>query len=157
MTAQMTERQLKSNGIDMHFTEQSTGPLVVLCHGWPELSYSCRRRLPSIADAGFNAVAPDMRGYGRPSEPKDIFTYSIFHITGDIIGLVAALGERQAILIGHDWGAPIAWHCAMFRPDVFTAGGGLCGPPHARGAGRPLGVLSAAGARRVSSVGFPEA
>jgi pimeloyl-ACP methyl ester carboxylesterase len=156
MTAQMTERQLKVNGIDMHFTEQGSGPLVVLCHGWPELSYSWRHQLPAIADAGFHAVAPDMRGYGRTSAPKDISTYSIFHITGDIIGLVAALGETQAIVIGHDWGAPIAWHCAMFRPDVFTAVVGLSVPPYARGPARPLGMLRAAGHERFYWIYFQE-
>src|SRR5947199_1775795 len=78
MTAQMTERQLKVNGIDMHFAEQGSGPLVILCHGWPELSYSWRHQLPALAQAGYRAVAPDMRGFGRTTAPPDIDAYSIF-------------------------------------------------------------------------------
>jgi pimeloyl-ACP methyl ester carboxylesterase len=156
MTAQMTERQLKVNGIDMHVTEQGSGPLVILCHGWPELSYSWRHQLPPIAEAGFHAVAPDMRGYGQTSAPKDISDYSIFHMTGDIVELVAALGEKQPTVIGHDWGAPIAWHCAMFRPDVFTAVVGLSVPPRPRGAARPLGILRAAGLERFYWIYFQE-
>src|SRR5947209_19615997 len=121
MTAQFTERQLKVNGIDMHVTEAGSGPLVILCHGWPELSYSWRHQLPAIAEAGFHAVAPDMRGYGQTSAPKGISEYSLFHLTGDIVELVAALGEKQAIINGHEWGATIAWHCAMFQPGLLTA------------------------------------
>jgi pimeloyl-ACP methyl ester carboxylesterase len=156
MTAQMTVRQVKVNGIDMHVTEAGSGRLVILCHGWPELSYSWRHQLPAIAAAGFRAVAPDMRGYGETSAPKDIADYTLFHLTGDIVELVAALGEKQAIIIGHDWGAPVAWHCAMFRPDVFTAVVGLSVPPRPRGAARPLGMLRAAGLERFYWIYFQE-
>jgi pimeloyl-ACP methyl ester carboxylesterase len=156
MTAQFTERTLKVNGIDMHVTEQGSGRLVILCHGWPELSYSWRHQLPALSEAGFRAVAPDMRGYGQTSAPKDIGEYTLFHMAGDIIALVAALGEKQAIVIGHDWGAPVAWHCAMFRPDVFTAVIGLSVPPRPRGPARPLGMLRAAGLERFYWIYFQE-
>lgn len=140
-----SSRMISANGIEIFVTEEGSGPLVLLCHGWPELSYSWRRQLPAIAAAGFHAVAPDMRGYGRTSAPQNIDAYSIFDMVGDMVALVAALGETRAIIIGHDWGAPIAWHAALFRPDVFTAVGGLSVPPPFRGRERPLDTLAKSG------------
>lgn len=139
--AMSSTRMLAVNGIDMFIRESGSGPLVLLCHGWPELSYSWRHQLSALADAGFHVVAPDMRGFGRTSAPAAIDAYTIFHTTGDVVALVAALGEKQAVIIGHDWGAPVAWHAAMFRPDIFTAVGGLSVPPPTRGRGRPLQTL----------------
>jgi len=136
-----SSRMISANGIEMFVTEQGSGPLVLLCHGWPELSHSWRHQLPAIAAAGFHAVAPDMRGFGRTSAPQDIFAYSIFDLVGDMVALVAALGETKAVIIGHDWGAPVAWHAALFRPDIFTAVGGLSVPPPFRGRERPLDTL----------------
>jgi len=138
-------RTIKVNGIDLFVREQGAGPLVVLCHGWPELSYSWRHQIPALASAGYHVVAPDMRGFGRSEAPADIAAYSIFDVVGDIVALVAALGERQAVIIGHDWGAPVAWHAALFRPDIFTAVAGLSVPPPFRGRARPLDMLRANG------------
>lgn len=134
-------RMVAVNGIDMFIRESGTGPLVLLCHGWPELSYSWRHQLSALANAGFHVVAPDMRGFGRTSAPAAVDAYTIFHTTGDMVALVAALGEKQAVIIGHDWGAPVAWHAALFRPDIFTAVAGLSVPPPTRGRGRPLQTL----------------
>lgn len=136
-----SSRTISANGIDLFLLEQGTGPLVVLCHGWPELSYSWRHQIAALAKAGFHAVAPDMRGFGRTAAPADIGAYSIFDTVGDMTALVAALGEKQAVIIGHDWGAPVAWHAALFRPDIFTAVVGLSVPPPFRGRGRPLDTL----------------
>ena len=136
-----SSRTISANGIEIFLLEQGEGPLVVLCHGWPELSYSWRYQIPAIAAAGFRVAAPDMRGFGRTSAPAPIEAYSIFDHVGDMVALVAALGERQAVIVGHDWGAPVAWHAAMFRPDVFTAVAGLSVPPPFRGRGRPLDGL----------------
>ncbi len=136
-----SSRTISANGIELFVLEQGRGPLVLLCHGWPELSYSWRHQIPAIAEAGFHVVAPDMRGFGRSSAPADIGAYSIFDNVGDMVALVAALGEKQAVIIGHDWGAPVAWHAAMFRPDVFTKVAGLSVPPPFRGRGRPLDTL----------------
>jgi pimeloyl-ACP methyl ester carboxylesterase len=140
-----SSRTISANGIDLFLLEQGTGPLVVLCHGWPELSYSWRHQIAALAKAGFHAVAPDMRGFGRTAAPADIGAYSIFDTVGDMTALVAALGEKQAVIIGHDWGAPVAWHAALFRPDIFTAVAGLSVPPPFRGRGRPLDTLRANG------------
>jgi pimeloyl-ACP methyl ester carboxylesterase len=136
-----SSRTISANGIEIALLEQGDGPLVVLCHGWPELSYSWRRQIPAIAAAGFHVVAPDMRGFGRTSAPAEIDAYSIFDTVGDMVALVAALGEKQAAIVGHDWGAPVAWHAAMFRPDIFSAVAGLSVPPPFRGRGRPLDSL----------------
>jgi pimeloyl-ACP methyl ester carboxylesterase len=138
-------RTISANGIELFVREEGRGPLVVLCHGWPELSYSWRHQIAALAAAGFHVVAPDMRGYGQTSAPADISAYSIFDTVGDMVGLAQALGETKAVIIGHDWGAPVAWHAALFRPDMFTAVAGLSVPPPFRGRGRPLDMLKANG------------
>ena len=127
-------RTIETNGITMHITEQGEGPLVVLCHGFPELGYSWRHQLPALAAAGFHAVAPDQRGYGRTDRPDPVEAYDIFHLVGDIVGLVYALGETEAVIVGHDWGSTVAQHCALMRPDIFKQVILLSVPlPHAPG------------------------
>jgi pimeloyl-ACP methyl ester carboxylesterase len=134
-------RSITANGIELFVREQGEGPLVLLCHGWPELSYSWRHQIPALAAAGFHVVAPDMRGFGLTAAPADIAAYTIFDTVGDMVALVQALGEKRAAIVGHDWGAPVAWHAAMFRPDIFTAVAGLSVPPPLRGRGKPLDML----------------
>jgi epoxide hydrolase A/B len=134
-----------ANGIRIHFAEQGTGPVVLLCHGFPEGWYSWRDQLAALAAAGYHAVAPDMRGYGRTDAPGEISSYSLFDIVGDMIGLVGVLGVKQAIIVGHDWGANIAWHAALFRPDVFPAVAALSVPFRQRGPAPPLDMLRKAG------------
>ncbi len=136
MTA-ITHRMVDTNGIRMHVAEQGSGPLVLLCHGFPESWYSWRHQIGALAAAGFRAVAPDMRGYGETDSPADIGSYSLLHLVGDMVGLLDALGEEKAIIVGHDWGAPVAWHAALLRPDRFHAVGGLSVPFRPRGPGRP--------------------
>jgi pimeloyl-ACP methyl ester carboxylesterase len=119
--ASIIHRFVDTNGIKMHFAEQGQGPLVILCHGFPECWYSWRHQLPALADAGFHVVAPDQRGYGQTDRPEPIEAYNILQLTGDMVGLIHALGEERAIIVGHDWGAPVAWHCALLRPDLFRA------------------------------------
>lgn len=114
-------RMVDTNGIKMHIAEQGQGPLVIMCHGFPELGYSWRHQLPALAEAGFHAVAPDQRGYGQTDCPEPIEAYNIFELVGDIVGLVHALGEEKAVIAGHDWGAPVAYNCALLRPDIFHA------------------------------------
>jgi pimeloyl-ACP methyl ester carboxylesterase len=138
-------RTIRANGLDMQIVEQGEGPLVLLCHGWPELAYSWRHQIPALAAAGYRVVAPDMRGYGGTSAPEAIDAYTIHHLVGDVVALVAALGEQQAIVVGHDWGAIVAWHCALFRPDVFPAVAALSVPLRRRGPARPLDMLKQQG------------
>ncbi len=121
-----------TNGIKMHYVEAGSGPLVVLCHGWPESWYSWRHQLHALADAGFRVVAPDQRGYGQTDKPEAIEAYNILNLVSDIVGLVNTLGEERAVIVGHDWGAPVAWTAALIRTDMF----------------RGLGLLSVAYGRR---------
>jgi pimeloyl-ACP methyl ester carboxylesterase len=112
----------------MHVAEQGQGPLVVLCHGFPESWYSWRHQLGALAAAGYHAVAPDQRGYGRTDRPEPIEAYTCLQLAADIVGLVQALSERTAVIVGHDWGAPVAFYSALLRPDMFTAIGLLSVP-----------------------------
>ena len=134
-------RTVETNGIRMHVAEQGTGPLVVLCHGFPESWYSWRHQLRALAEAGFRAVAPDMRGYGETDRPGAIDQYTLLHLVGDMVGLVDALGAESAVIVGHDWGAPVAWHAALLRPDRFRAVIGLSVPYRPRGTVRPTTVM----------------
>jgi pimeloyl-ACP methyl ester carboxylesterase len=112
----------------MHYLEAGEGPLVLLCHGFPELAYSWRHQIPVLAKAGFRVVAPDMRGYGQTEAPEEQDAYTLCHLASDMVCLVAALGEKQAAIVGHDWGAPVAWTSALLRPDVFPVVGLLSVP-----------------------------
>ncbi|HJR03581.1 MAG TPA: alpha/beta hydrolase [Methylomirabilota bacterium] len=134
-------RTVETNGIRMHVAEQGEGPLVLLCHGFPESWYSWRHQLAALAAAGFHAVAPDMRGYGQTDQPAEIDQYTLLHLVGDMVGLVDALGEGPAVIAGHDWGAPVAWHAALLRPDRFRAVIGLSVPYRPRGTVRPTTAM----------------
>ena len=119
---------ITANGIRMRVAEQGSGPLVLFCHGWPESWYSWRHQLAALAAAGYRAVAPDMRGYGSTDAPADIDQYTQLHLIGDMVGLIQALGETQAVIVGHDWGAPIAWNTTLLRPDLIRAVVGMSVP-----------------------------
>lgn len=134
-------RTVETNGIRMHVAEQGEGPLVLLCHGFPESWYSWRHQLTALAAAGFHAVAPDMRGYGQTDQPAEIDQYTLLHLVGDMVGLVDALGGGPAVIAGHDWGAPVAWHAALLRPDRFRAVIGLSVPYRPRGSVRPTTAM----------------
>ena len=131
------------NGVRLHVVEQGEGPLVVLVHGFPELWYSWRFQLPAVASAGFRAVAFDQRGYGRSSKFWNTDAYTIHRLVDDVVGLVHTLGERRAILIGHDWGAPVVWTAAWLHPEMFRGVLGMCVPFSGRGVialpGNPFG------------------
>ena len=137
----VTHRTIETNGIRMHIAEMGSGPLVLMCHGFPESWYSWRHQLRALAEAGYHAVAPDMRGYGRTDAPQAIDQYTLFHLTGDMVGLLDALGDGQAVIVGHDWGAPVAWHSALFRPDRFRGVIALSVPFRPRAPVRPTTVM----------------
>jgi pimeloyl-ACP methyl ester carboxylesterase len=125
----------------MHVAEAGEGPLVVLLHGFPESWYSWRHQLTALAAAGYHAVAPDQRGYCLTDAPTDPALYTILHLTGDVIALMDALGEERAVVAGHDWGAPVAWHTALFRPDRIRGVIGLSVPYRPRGSSAPIATL----------------
>lgn len=129
MTTTPTHRDIDVNGVRLHVAEQGDGPLVLLLHGWPESWYSWRHQIPVLADAGYRVVAPDQRGYARSEQPPDVEDYTLLHLAGDVVGLIDALGEKQAVLVGHDWGAPVAWVTSMLRPDLVRGVVGLSIPP----------------------------
>ncbi|RYZ47096.1 MAG: alpha/beta hydrolase [Myxococcaceae bacterium] len=126
--AEITHRTVKTHGIHLHLAEAGQGPLVLLLHGWPESWYSWRHQLSALADAGYHAVAPDVRGYGQSDKPQEIEAYSMKHLLGDFVGLLDALGEKTAVVVGHDWGAAMAWTCAALHPDRFRAVVGMSVP-----------------------------
>jgi pimeloyl-ACP methyl ester carboxylesterase len=112
-----SELRLHANGLDFHALADGPedGPLVLLLHGFPELSRSWRHQLPALAAAGFRAVAPDLRGYGKTDKrgPYDLRT-----LAADVAALVRALGRERAVVVGHDWGGAVAWGAAMYEPAV---------------------------------------
>jgi pimeloyl-ACP methyl ester carboxylesterase len=138
---QLEHKFVESNGIKIHIAEAGAGPLVLLCHGFPESWYSWRHQIKALSEAGYRVVAPDMRGYGQTDRPIAIDQYSLFHLVGDMVGLVNAISDKPAVVIGHDWGAPVAWHCALFRPDRFRAVAGLSVPFRPRGPAAPTSVM----------------
>jgi len=138
---QATHRTIKTNGIQMHIAEQGSGPLVLMCHGFPESWYSWRHQLKALSEAGYHAVAPDMRGYGQTDRPEAIDQYTLLHLVGDMVGVLDALGAQTAVIAGHDWGAPVAWHCALLRPDRFRAVIGLSVPYRGRGPLQPTTTM----------------
>ena len=121
-------RQIQVGDLSMHVAEAGDGPLVLLCHGFPECWYSWRHQLTALAAAGYHAVAPDMRGYGRTDAPEPVDAYTVLHLVGDMTGLLGALGEQQAVIVGHDWGSIVAWSAALLRPDRFRAVVGMSVP-----------------------------
>ncbi len=131
---------IQGNGINIHYVSKGEGPLVVFCHGWPESWYSWRHQIPAVADAGFRAIAMSMRGYGGTDAPQDVGAYTINHLVGDVVAVVNALGEEDAVVVGHDWGAPVAWYSALMRPDMFQAVAALSVPFIPPIGGLPEGV-----------------
>jgi pimeloyl-ACP methyl ester carboxylesterase len=107
--------------VTIHAVEQGEGPVVLLVHGYPETSYSWRHQLPVLAEAGYKAVAIDVRGYGRSSRPEAIEDYRMVRHVADNVRLAEALGVEDVVIVGHDWGAPISWCSALLRPDLFSA------------------------------------
>jgi pimeloyl-ACP methyl ester carboxylesterase len=136
-----TQRLIETNGIRLNIVEQGKGPLVLMCHGFPESWYSWRHQIDALAAAGFHAVAPDMRGYGKSDRPEAIDQYTMFHLIGDLVGLLDVLQAPTAIIVGHDWGASIAWHAARLRPDRFRAVACLSVPYRPRGPAPPTSVM----------------
>jgi pimeloyl-ACP methyl ester carboxylesterase len=137
----MAERQVRLNGIELHVVEEGAGPLVVLCHGFPELAYSWRHQIPVLAGAGYRVVAPDMRGFGASSAPQDVEAYDVVSLCGDMTGLLDALGEQSAVFIGHDWGGSLVWSLAVLEPTRVRAVAGLSVPFVPRAPAAPIPIM----------------
>jgi pimeloyl-ACP methyl ester carboxylesterase len=110
-----------TNGINMHIASIGTGPVILFLHGFPELWYSWRHQLLSLSSLGYRCIAPDLRGYGDTDAPKNVREYTIFHIVGDLVGLIDSLGIDKVFLVGHDWGSTVAWYFCLLRPDRIKA------------------------------------
>ena len=122
-------RVVSANGIRIHLVEQGEGPMVLLVHGFPESWYSWRHQMAPIAAAGFTAAAIDVRGYGGSDKPHPVEAYAMQHMVADVAGAIEVLSpDAPAVLIGHDWGAPIVWNSALTRPDRVRAVAGLSVP-----------------------------
>jgi pimeloyl-ACP methyl ester carboxylesterase len=125
-------QSVDANGVTLRLASAGSGPLIILCHGWPESWYSWRHQLPVLADAGFRAVAYDVRGYGESDKPHEIEAFTLNALAGDVVGIIDALGYEQAIVVGHDWGGPIALHTALTYPERISAVGSLSVPHYLR-------------------------
>lgn len=126
-------RRIRANGITHDVIVEGEGPLCVLVHGWPELALSWRHQIAALVDAGYRVAAPDVRGYGGSDAPAEVDAYRMTELAADVAGLIEALGEKDAILIGHDWGAPIVWHTALLHPQQVRAVVGMSVPHLGRG------------------------
>lgn len=139
--SRFTHRFVTANGIRIHCVEEGQGPLVILLHGYPFLWYLWRHQIEALAEAGYRAVALDQRGYGQTDCPPDPDSYDVTHLVGDVVGVLNALDSKPAVLIGQDWGSPVAYYTALMRPDLVRGVMMMCSPPDARGPVRPSDAL----------------
>lgn len=108
-------RMVKANGINLAVYEAGSGPAIVLLHGFPGLAFTWRHQIPALAAAGYRVIVPDLRGYGQSDTPQAVEDYDIAHLTGDLVGLLDALGVEKAVFMGHDWGGLLAWQMPLFH------------------------------------------
>ena len=119
MPYDLEHHHVPTNGLTLHVVQcgPTAGPLVILLHGFPEFWFAWRQQMGALADAGYRVWAPDQRGYNLSDKPRRVREYSIEKLAGDIIGLIDAAGEEKAAIVGHDWGAAVAWHLALHHPE----------------------------------------
>jgi pimeloyl-ACP methyl ester carboxylesterase len=134
-------RRIAANGIELEVLDEGQGPLVVLCHGFPELAFSWRFQVPALTAAGFRVAAPDLRGYGGSSAPAEVDAYDVVSLCADLCGLLDALGEQAAVFVGHDWGAWLVWHLAVLHPERVRAAVGLSVPFVPRAPAPPIPIM----------------
>ena len=119
---------IETNGIRLRVVVEGTGPLVILLHGWPQCWYLWRHQIDPLVAAGFQVAIPDQRGYGGSDKPAAIEAYNMLELTNDVAGIATALGHEKFLVVGHDWGAPVAWHTALLHPQRVKAVAGLSVP-----------------------------
>jgi pimeloyl-ACP methyl ester carboxylesterase len=139
--AEVRSRVVSTNGVDLHVVEAGEGPVVLLAHGFPELGYSWRHQLPALAAAGYRAVAPDQRGYGRSSRPEAIEDYDIHHLVADLVGLLDDLDAEDAVVVGHDWGSMVVSHLALLHPGRVRGLVNMSVPHLQRGGMAPIAAM----------------
>ena len=135
------EQRLASNGIELNVAEQGEGPLVVMLHGFPDYWASWKPLMAELNKAGYRTAALDLRGYNLSDKPKGVAAYAMPNLVGDVAAVIAAEGQKDAVVIGHDWGAPTAWSCALHHPQEITAVGALSVPFTPRSAVPPLDAM----------------
>ena len=142
--AETNLRTIKTNGINVRIAEAGSGPVVLLVHGWPESWYSWRHQLRALAEAGYRAIAPDVRGYGGSDKPEAIEAYAMKEIAADLIGILDEADAKTAVIVGHDWGSAIAWNSALLYPDRYRGVVGMSVPFLPRSPLPPTQLLKAA-------------
>lgn len=147
--AAFNHRFAEVNGIRLHYIDEGRGPLVILLHGFPYLWYMWRRQIVALVDAGYRVVAPDQRGFGQSDRPDAVDAYDMSQSVGDLVGLMATLGETTAVIVGHDLGAWVAQAATMLRPDLFHGLVMLNTPVPPRGKIKPTVGLQAMARGRV--------
>jgi pimeloyl-ACP methyl ester carboxylesterase len=140
-TPAVPERRIATNGIELALHDEGEGPLLVLCHGFPELAYSWRAQIPALTAAGYRVIAPDMRGFGKSSVPPEIEAYDVITLCGDLCGVLDDAGEESAIFVGHDWGANVVWQLAVTQPERVRAVAGLSVPFVPRAPAAPVPIM----------------
>jgi pimeloyl-ACP methyl ester carboxylesterase len=137
----LPSRQVATNGISLNVVEHGEGPLVVFCHGFPELGFSWRHQVVALAGAGYRTLTPDLRGYGGSSRPSAIEDYDILTLCADLTGLLDEAGADDAVFVGHDWGAGVVWQLAQAHQDRVRAVAGLSVPALPRAPAPPVPIL----------------
>jgi pimeloyl-ACP methyl ester carboxylesterase len=137
----MSEYRVATNGIELSVLDEGEGPLVVMCHGFPELAFSWRHQIPALIGAGYRVIAPDMRGFGRSSAPPEVEAYDVLTLCGDLRGLLDHVGEESAIFVGHDWGASLVWQLSVLHPERVRAVAGLSVPFVPRAPAAPIPIM----------------
>ena len=137
----MPRRRIATNGIELSSLDEGRGPLVVLCHGFPELAFSWRHQITALVAAGYRVLAPDMRGYGESSTPPEVDAYDVVELCGDLCGLLDAVEEESAIFVGHDWGANAVWQLSVLHPTRVRAVAGLSVPFVPRAPAAPIPIM----------------
>jgi pimeloyl-ACP methyl ester carboxylesterase len=136
-----TERTVEADGVELHIVEAGEGPLVVLAHGFPELSYAWRHQMSALAEGGYHVIAPDQRGYGRSSRPEAVDDYDIVNLTGDLLALADDAGAERAVFAGHDWGAMVVWALSLLAPERVAGVVGMSVPFAPRGEMPPTEMM----------------
>src|SRR3954451_3346684 len=127
--------------VELYTVEKGDGNPVLLLHGFPELAYSWRHQVDALADAGYRVRAPDMRGFGRSEAPPQVEAYDVVELCGDVTRLLDDIGAERAAIVGHDWGANVAWHFALLRPERVACVAGISVPLVPRAPAPPLAIM----------------